>query len=166
MNTYPKNKHSAFLVIGSNLGNSQENLEKAVQEIEKNCGIIIKKSSLYETASWGNTEQPNFINQAIHLSTNLSPKKLIKQLLHIERLMGRQRNIKMGPRIIDIDIILMDEIMVHSDYLILPHPFMQDRSFVLTPLNEIAPKAIHPIFQKTVEQLLVECTDKLDVKKF
>ncbi len=159
-------KHTAYLSIGSNLGERQENLANAIKQIEANCGNIIKASAIYETAAWGNTEQPSFLNQCLVLKTDLSAKKLIKQLLHIERLMGRERKEKMGPRLIDLDIILMDEEVVFSEFLTLPHPHLQDRKFVLLPLAEIAPKAYHPIFNKTVEQLLIECSDVLDVKKF
>lgn len=159
-------KHTAYLSIGSNLDNREENLNKAITLIEENCGIITKKSSLYETAPWGNIEQPPFLNQALVLRTDMSAKKLMKQLLHLERLMGRIRTEKMGPRIIDLDIILMDEEIVHSEALILPHPHILDRKFVLLPMAEIAPKAFHPIFNKTIEQLLKECEDVLDVKKF
>ena len=159
-------KHTAYLSIGSNLGERQENLANAIKQIETNCGNIIKTSAIYETAAWGNTEQPSFLNQCLVLKTDLSAKKLIKQLLHIERLMGRERKEKMGPRLIDLDIILMDEEVVFSEFLTLPHPHLQDRKFVLLPLAEIAPKAFHPIFNKTVEQLLIECSDVLDVKKF
>lgn len=159
-------KHTAYLLIGTNLGNKEENLTKAIKLIEANCGIVLKQSAIYETAAWGNTEQPNFLNQALELRTDLSAKKLMKQLLHIERLMGRQRTEKMGPRLIDLDIVLMDEEVIQSEILILPHPHLQDRKFVLLPLAEIAPKAYHPIFNKTAEQLLKECGDVLDVKKF
>jgi 2-amino-4-hydroxy-6-hydroxymethyldihydropteridine diphosphokinase len=159
-------KHTAYLSIGSNLGERQEHLANAIKQIEANCGNIIKASAIYETAAWGNNEQPNFLNQCLVVKTDLSAKKLIKQLLHIERLMGRERKEKMGPRLIDLDIILMDEEVVFSEFLTLPHPHLQDRKFVLLPLAEIAPKAFHPIFNKTVEQLLIECSDVLDVKKF
>jgi 2-amino-4-hydroxy-6-hydroxymethyldihydropteridine diphosphokinase len=159
-------KHTAYLSIGSNLGDREENLANAIKQIEANCGIISKQSAIYETAAWGNTEQPAFLNQALVLRTDLSSKKLMKQLLHIERLMGRERKEKMGPRTIDLDIVFMDEEIVISEYLTLPHPHLQDRKFVLLPLVEIAPKAFHPIFNKTAEQLLIECGDVLDVKKF
>ncbi len=159
-------KHTAYLSIGSNLGDREINLANAIKQIEANCGIVMKASALYETAAWGKTDQPSFINQALILKTDFSSKKLMKQLLHIERLMGRERKEKMGPRTIDLDIVLMDEEIVFSDFLTLPHPHLQDRKFVLLPLAEIAPKAFHPVFNKTIEQLLVECEDVLDVKKF
>lgn len=158
-------KHIAYLVIGTNVGNREENLAKAINLIETSCGVISKKSSVYETEAWGNTEQAAFLNQALELRTNLSAKKLMKQLLHLERLMGRIRVEKMGPRIIDLDIVLMDEEIIQSEFLILPHPHLQDRKFVLLPLTEIAPNAYHPIFNKVAKQLLNECNDELAVKK-
>jgi len=158
-------KHTAYLLIGSNMGNTAENLQNAIHQIETNCGFIYKKSTLYKTAAWGNVEQPEFLNQALVLKTDMSAKKLMKQLLHIERLMGRERTTKMGPRIIDLDIILMDETVVFSDFLTLPHPHLQDRKFVLLPMAEIAANAFHPILNKTIGQLLTECTDDLEVNK-
>lgn len=158
-------KHTAYLLIGSNVGDTKENLQNAIKQIETNCGFIYKKSALYQTAAWGNVEQPHFLNQALVLKTDMSAKKLMKQLLHIERLMGRVRTTKNAPRTIDLDIILMDETVVFSEFLTLPHPSLQERKFVLLPMASIAPTAFHPILNKTIEQLLTECTDNLEVIK-
>jgi 2-amino-4-hydroxy-6-hydroxymethyldihydropteridine diphosphokinase len=165
MNLLQQKKHTAYILLGSNMDDRESHLANAIKQIELNCGLVYKTSALYETAAWGNVEQASFLNQALVLKTDLSPQKLMKQLLHIERILGRTRTIKMGPRTIDIDIILMDETVVYSDSLTLPHPHLQDRKFVLLPLAAIAPNAFHPIFNKTVEQLLTECSDNLDVKK-
>ena len=163
MQEFNKKKHIAYLLIGSNVGNCIDNLQLAIKQIEANCGVVYKKSALYKTATWGGVPQQEFINQALVLKTDMSAKKLMKQLLHIERLMGRERTTKMGPRTIDLDIILMDETVVFSEFLTLPHPLLQERKFVLLPMATIAPTAFHPVLNKTIEQLLKECTDDLEV---
>ena len=156
---------SAFLLTGSNLGEREDNLAKARELIESGIGKIKAASSLYETAAWGKTEQPAFLNQALEIQTSLNARQLMRKILKTEKLMGRIREEKYGPRLIDIDILLYDNEKHNYRFLKLPHPEMQNRRFALVPLAEIAPGAIHPVFQKTISQLLEECKDPLPVKK-
>lgn len=156
---------NAYLLIGSNLGNKAEQLEKAVHYIEQECGQIVKCSALYETAPWGYTDQPAFMNQAIWLQTELSPEALMQCLLDIETKMGRIRTVKLGPRIIDLDILQIDQMIKETPLLQIPHPAMTVRRFALAPLAEIAPELLHPVSNKTATELLLACTDSSDVQK-
>ena len=157
--------NTAYLLIGGNLGDRQFYLQKARELIQQFCGNIVHYSAIYETAAWGVTDQPSFYNQALALETNLEPEKLMLELLRIEEYMGRKRTIKMGPRVIDLDILLIDDRILNSSLLTLPHPSLSIRRFALLPLAEIAPNLLHPISGKIIAQLLDECTDKLDVQK-
>lgn len=122
-------------------------------------------SSLYETAAWGIEEQPSFLNQVIAIKTKFEALELLQLVLHIEKLAGRQRDIKWGQRTLDIDILLFNNEIINTPQLTVPHPFLPERRFTLTPLCEIAPHIIHPVLQKTIQQLLEECPDTLGVKK-
>ncbi len=158
--------NKAFLLLGGNLGDRKENLKKAGERIGEKCGILIRSSSLYETAAWGKTDQPVFLNQAIEIKTELDAKQLMKKILEIEKEMGRERKEKYGPRVIDIDVLLYNDEQYNDSFLKIPHPEMQNRRFVLTPLAEIASGFQHPVFKKSISQLLKECPDKLRVKKY
>lgn len=159
-------KHTAYLLLGSNLGDRLKNLSIAVELISKTVGEIKQKSGCYETAPWGKTDQPAFINQAVALATDLQPIALLDRLLAIELQMGRQRKEKWGERVIDIDIIFFDdEVIIHNNRLTLPHPQLQYRRFVLEPLNEIASDYEHPILKKNVYSLLCDVADNLEVKR-
>jgi len=157
--------HTAYLLTGSNLGDRFSYLHQASYLIQQHCGTIQAASSFYQTAAWGLTDQPDFYNQALALQTSLQPELLMQTLLNIELAMGRKREIKMGPRIIDIDILLLDEEVINTGLLTVPHPFLAERRFALLPLAEIAPVAIHPVLHKTVLQLLNNCPDTLSVNK-
>jgi 2-amino-4-hydroxy-6-hydroxymethyldihydropteridine diphosphokinase len=156
----------AYLLTGGNLGDRKETLAKASDLINKHCGKIIKSSALYETAAWGKTDQPAFLNQALELDTSLTARQLIRCILKVEKMMGRIREEKYGPRLIDIDILLFNNEKHNYDLLHLPHPEMQNRRFALLPLAEIAADVIHPVFNRSITELLAECPDKLEVKKY
>ena len=156
----------AYLLTGGNLGDREQNLATARSLINEQCGTIVTASSLYETAAWGKTDQPSFLNQALELATVLNAKQLIRRMLKVEKMMGRTRDEKYGPRLIDIDMLLFNNEKHHYHFLKIPHPEMQNRRFALLPLSEIAPEMVHPVFHKNIAQLLEECPDQLDVKKF
>ncbi|HXL56811.1 MAG TPA: 2-amino-4-hydroxy-6-hydroxymethyldihydropteridine diphosphokinase [Chitinophagaceae bacterium] len=157
--------NKAYLLTGGNLGNRLNNLDDAAKLIEQYCGKIVQQSSIYKTAAWGFKDQPDFYNQVLAITTNLSPEQLMQKLLAIEEKMGRKREVKMGPRIIDIDILLFNDEIIHQSHLSIPHPRLHERRFALTPLAEIAPNIIHPVLHKTSQELLLECSDTLDVHK-
>ncbi len=159
-------KGNVYLLLGSNLGNRIELLTEAVQEIEVRIGKVFAFSSYYETAAWGNPDQPAFINLAIGLNTFLSPFAVLHQALLIEKQLGRVRLEKWGSRLIDIDIIFYDDLIIeNNDELIVPHPEMVNRRFVLEPLAEIAPQLIHPIAKKSVAGILADLEDEQRVLK-
>ena len=155
----------AYLMIGGNLGDRKENLQQAIILIRKSCGPLIKISSLYETAAWGLVDQPSFLNQALEISTSLSAIELLSSILSIEKDMGRTRTEKLGPRLIDIDILFFNDEVHDLPHLKIPHPELQNRRFVLTPLAEIAAQLQHPVLKKNIAQLLEECPDNLQVNK-
>ena len=158
--------NTAYLLIGGNLGNRKENLSVALTLITKQCGQVSKKSSLYETAAWGNTNQPSFLNQALEIKTSLNARQLIRRVLKVEKEMGRIRKEKLGPRSIDIDILFFNNETHDLQFLRVPHPEIQKRRFGLVPMAEIVPELLHPVLKKTISQLLNECPDELEVKKF
>ena len=158
--------NKTYFLLGSNMGNSKGRLSKAILQIEKHIGIITRKSSLYVTGAWGNTKQPDFLNQVITVETNFSALQTMQTILSIEKKMGRIRTLKNAPRIIDIDILFFNKEIIDNKYLTVPHPQMQNRRFVLVPLNQLSPNLRHPVLKKSVHQLLIHCPDKLNVKKF
>lgn len=158
--------NKAYLLIGGNIGNREGYLASARKWIEQTCGNIIRHSSLYQTAAWGLEDQDAFLNQVLLIETSLQPLPLLHKLLWIEEEIGRKRELKYGPRIIDIDILLFNDEKINDQGLTIPHPQMQNRRFVLEPLNEIAPGMMHPVLHKDINQLLLECADKLAVQKF
>jgi len=156
---------TAYLLIGGNMGNRLAYLQQASDEIEAACGIITRRSAVYETEAWGLTDQPSFYNQALALESFHEPPLLMNELLGIEERMGRKRDIKMGPRIIDIDILLIDDLVQDTPQLSVPHPALALRRFALAPLAQIAAELVHPVLHKTIRQLLDECPDRLHVQK-
>lgn len=156
----------AYLLIGGNLGNRYQNLLDALSKIERDCGKILKKSRVYETVAWGDIAQPDFLNQVLMIQTHLPPTKLMEVLLSIEEEMGRVRNEKFGARSIDIDILFYDNEIYEDLNVIIPHPRIAYRRFVLVPLVEIASDLIHPVLIKDLHTLLSECPDPLSVSEF
>jgi len=159
------NPHKAFLLLGSNLGDRAIMLQEAANAITQHDIKIIRYSGLYETAAWGITDQPAFLNQVLEVETKQDPETLMQTLLEIEQSLGRERKERYGPRSIDIDILLFDALVYHSSIVTIPHPAMQERRFVLTPLAELATDLIHPVFQQSVRELLSQCKDQLPAKK-
>lgn len=153
-------------MLGGNLGDRVSNLRHCNTLIEELLGPIVENSSIYETEPWGKSDQPSFLNQALQIETSLPPMELLSACLTIEKKMGRSRDEKWGARVIDIDIIYFDNQILNSIDLILPHPRMAERKFVLTPLAEINPSFVHPVLLKTNEELLKECKDQLSVRYF
>ena len=157
--------NQTYLLTGGNMGNPGDNLKQANELITKHIGSIIRQSSLYRTAAWGQTDQDDFLNQVLMVNTTLDAISLMEQILLIEHTLGRVRQEKYGPRIIDIDILFFNDQVINTEKLVIPHPQLQNRRFVLEPLHEIAPNFVHPVFQKTVHQLLIECVDNLEVNR-
>jgi len=145
-----------FLALGSNLGDRSQNLLEARTLIEKNIGKIVAVSSEYETHPVGFRSKNLFINQALSVETTLSPEKILEITQEIEKKLGRTKKTleKYEDRIIDIDILMVDDIIINSPRLVLPHPRMHLRKFVLEPLCEIAPKTVHPVLRKTIDAIL------------
>lgn len=160
------NNNTVYLLLGGNMGHRELLLAQAVNLIDQKIGPVLKTSALYETAAWGNQDQPAFLNQAVILTTALSAPETLKQIQAIELELGRARIEKWGSRTIDIDIIFFNGELIDQPDLTIPHPHMQDRNFVLIPLAEIAPEYVHPVLQSTVATLQQQCRDTLEVKKY
>jgi 2-amino-4-hydroxy-6-hydroxymethyldihydropteridine diphosphokinase len=155
-----------FLLLGSNSGDRSGQLKLAIEFIENEIGRLLARSKVYETAPWGKADQPDFLNQALHVESLLSPIELLFKVQGIERALGRERKEKWGERSIDIDILYFDDMTIDIRGLVIPHPHLAERRFVLVPLAEISPEFVHPILQKSTQELLKECRDTLPVKEF
>jgi 2-amino-4-hydroxy-6-hydroxymethyldihydropteridine diphosphokinase len=155
----------AYISLGGNVGNTQEIFQEALKEVEKRIGNILQQSSLYQTAAWGNTEQNDFLNQVIWIESALEANQLLDSLLTIELLFGRERKEPWGPRTLDLDLLFFNQEIIQSDHLMVPHPRIKERKFILVPLNEIAVDFIDPQTGKTIEAILHDCADDLVVKK-
>lgn len=151
----------AYLGLGSNMGDKLLYLKEAIEEIGKlEKTEVLAVSSLYITKPWGKTDQDDFLNQVVCIKTNLTPQELLKSLQDIEINMGRQRNQKWGPRIIDIDILLYGDEVIHTEELIIPHPYMKQRLFVLVPLAEINENVIFPDDGTHIQEVLSSVLDR------
>jgi len=159
--------NDAFLCLGGNLGDRAKILESCRTLINIRCGRIVKESKIYETEAWGSRSENKFLNQALHIKTKYSATALIKKLLSIEKSLGRKRDdLKNSDRLIDIDILFFNDEIIKSEKLVVPHPRLHLRKFVLTPLSDLDKKLLHPVLKKTVKKLYDECKDKLLVKEF
>jgi len=145
--------HTAYIGIGSNLGNREDNCERAIRLLTEHGIRITKRSSMIETEPWGVEEQPKFINMAAEIETALSPEDLLHLLKKIEVDAGRLPASRWGPRIIDLDILLYDDLIMKTGELEIPHPGISEREFVLKPLAEIAPDKVHPVLKKSIKSL-------------
>ncbi|MCB0516500.1 MAG: 2-amino-4-hydroxy-6-hydroxymethyldihydropteridine diphosphokinase [Chitinophagales bacterium] len=152
-----------YLLLGSNLGDRIEMLQKATSFIFEKIGNITQKSGIYETQAWGNAAELPFLNQALKVKTKLSAYEVLSQILQIEHSLGRQRFEKWGNRSIDIDILLFNQEIIQTQRLSVPHPFLHVRRFALVPLAEIAPELMHPQLQFSIAQILEKCPDTLSV---
>lgn len=157
-----KHRHTAYLSLGSNLGDRMQNLRSAIARLNDHPDIEVTRiSPVYETAPVGMTDQPDFLNVAIELKTALDPKKLLFVTGSTELDMGRQRDIRWGPRTLDIDILLIDKQVMDTAELIVPHPRMAERAFVLLPLADLAGDMVHPVTLQTVSDM----ADQVDGKE-
>lgn len=154
-----KKRHKAYIGLGSNIGDKEKYLNEAINKISNEESIeVLKKSSFITTKPWGYLEQEDFLNSVIEIETTLEVEELMDLLLEFEAELDRKRTIKWGPRTIDLDIIMYDEIISSNEKVVLPHPRMHQREFVLKPLNEIAPYLMHPVLHKRIFTLLEELT--------
>ena len=142
-----------YISIGSNIGDREENCRKAIKLLKENGIALKRESSLYETEPWGVKNQPKFINMAIEVETDKEPEELLRVLKEIEIEIGRKETVKWGPRVIDLDILFYDELILKIPGLEIPHPLLHERDFVLKPLSEIAPDKKHPVIGKTVKEM-------------
>ena len=150
-------KQSVYIGLGTNLGDRVKNLKAAIAAL--NPGVQTKRcSSIYETLPWGYQEQPQFLNQVVLASTELSPQDLLVHLKGIERRLGREATFRYGPRLIDLDILLYADQVIDLPELKIPHPYLEQRAFVLVPLVQLAPDLVHPVLNLTLKELL----DRID----
>lgn len=155
-----------YLLLGGNLGDRPSYLSQAREGIGAQVGRILRCSSLYETAAWGNTAQPAFLNQVLAVQTSLEPEQLLQKINSLEQELGRVRQEHWGARVIDIDILFYGDLVLQSQRLTVPHPQLHLRRFTLMPLAEIAPALLHPVLGKTIAELLAACPDELEVRRF
>jgi 2-amino-4-hydroxy-6-hydroxymethyldihydropteridine diphosphokinase len=158
--------NQVVFILGGNLGDKLRLIELSTEWMISHFGPIVLKSSIFETAAWGGKSQGNYLNQILVFNTTFLPEEILDIILEIELKMGRRREEKWGDRTMDIDILYLGNEIFNSKRLTIPHPYIQDRRFVLEPLTEILPDQLHPILNKTNKELLEICPDNSSVKNF
>ena len=156
--------HIAYLALGSNMGNRLAHLKNAVSNLPPQMEVK-KKSLVYETPPWGYADQPAFLNMAVMVKTYLEPENLLSHIKRLETALGREPGFQNGPRVIDIDILFYDDVILDSPPLVIPHPRLHHRGFVLVPLNDIAPDLVHPVLGKLISELLLD-VDRLNINEY
>jgi len=155
-----------FLGLGTNLGDREHNLREAIIKIEEQIGRVVNSSAVYESAPWGFDSEEDFLNMVVSVETEQNPSEVMKKIVIIESMLGRERNQdRYSSRIIDIDILFYDDLVLKEDGLKIPHRLIHERKFVLVPLCELAPEMIHPVLAKSMKVLLEECRDRSKVVK-
>src|SRR5215207_9917881 len=149
-------EHIVYLALGSNLDDRLANLKQAVASLSPQMDVKAK-SHIYETLPWGYEEQPKFLNQVVKVQTYLEPEPLLKHIKRLEIALGRKASFQNGPRLIDIDILFYDEIILNTPELTIPHPRLHERGFVLLPMMDIAPDLVHPLTRKSIREMVAFC---------
>ncbi len=149
-------KHIVYLALGSNIGDRLENLKEAIAALPPQM-VVKAKSHVYETLPWGYEDQPKFLNQALKAQTYVEPEPLLKHIKRLEIALVLKASFPNGPRLIDIDILFYDDLVLNTSALTLPHPHLHERGFVLLPLMDIAPDLIHPVTKKSVREMVAFC---------
>jgi len=156
--------HTVYLSLGSNIGNRSANLKQAISSLRPQMEVKAR-SKVYETPPWGYTEQDKFLNQVVKVSTYLESEPLLKHLKRLEIALGRKETFHYGPRLIDMDILFYDALVLETPQLILPHPHVHERGFVLIPMMDVAPDLVHPVKGKSIRELLA-LTSASDIREF
>lgn len=157
-------EHIVYLALGTNLGDRLANLKQAIASLTPQMEVKTK-SQVYETAPWGYEDQPKFLNQVVKAKTYLDPEPLLKHLKRLEVALGRKESFPNGPRLIDMDILFYDDLVLEMPALVIPHPRLHERGFVLLPLMDIAPDLVHPVNNKSVREMAAQC-DAVGIEKF
>jgi 2-amino-4-hydroxy-6-hydroxymethyldihydropteridine diphosphokinase len=147
--------HTVYIALGTNLGERLSNLRAAIESLPPDVKVVAE-SHVYETPPWGYEDQPPFLNMVVKAKTDLEPEVLLKYLKGIEVELGREKSIRWGPRLIDLDILFYDDLVIDTPPLVIPHPRLHERAFVLVPLGDIALDFVHPVFHERVRELLAK----------